>query len=653
MTLSKTKREQLLKQVCNEYDHALKYRQKRETKWSEVDDLYFGKKKKSLVSRANIHIPKLYGTIETFISKVDDPPYIYFEAMEEGDRPKAPKLNALLRYFSNKESWELKDILSKKQAALYGRTIYKKYSTSEEGFSDYLDVVDVLDFLIDPMAGGVTPIKSANYLGQDNIIRSKYQLQDDIYDSAAVKRLAKKLNSDSDADSSQSPHQQRRASLDLSEAVLTSQDSIRLTEWYTHFEGEKVYVLFSRDFMEAVRTLPLTDLIGADEFPFSAWGVFPNLSEFWTPGLGELMMETNKVQNIIVSQILDNNAYRNYGMKAVDVTKIPKKAQLTPRPGGVISVNGNPNEAIKDITFPDLSNALATYRMLDGIFDAEVGVTSQAKGTPNSKRMSATEFAGLLDQTADRLFTANKTYSNCLKRIAYLFLLGVEQNLSRNKRVRILGATGYEWKEVSAKDAKGNFDILISTGVSDEQNRNMERDRFREYLDRARQNERLNQKFLDEKEAQVAGMDQSEIQRLLNPEMEGNWEIIAEAAAENEEMLSKKVEPNRGSTSGHVQKHLDYVVNTDLPEKIRARILKHAQEEVNFVLKNADYNAKKMVTAMAAQQQPAPQVLQSQPQPQAQLSGPRPATPNFQPATSMPEQVRQSAIANAPVPPTI
>lgn len=645
MQLSKTKREALLTQVIEERSHALKYRQKRENKWAEVDDLYFGKKKASLVTRANIHIPKVYGTIETFISKTDDPPYIYFEAMEEGDRPKAPKLNALLKHFSNKEDWELKDIMAKKQAAMYGRTIYKKFSDSKGGFSDYLDVIDVLDYLIDPMAGGVSPMTSAKYMGQENLIRSKYELRDDIYDQAAVKRLARKLSADSEADSSQSPKQIRRSALNLSQAVLTSQDSLVLTEWYTHFEGEKYYVLFSPDYMEAVRVEKLSEIIGADEFPFASWAVYPTLSEFWTPGLGELMIETNKVQNIIMSQVIDNNAFRNYGMKAYDATKVPKKSQLTPRPMGIIGVNGNPNEIIKDITFPDLSNALATYRMLDGIFDSEVGMTSQAKGTPNTKRMSATEFAGLLDQTADRLFTANKTYSNCLKRVAYLFLIGVEQNLKRNQRVRILGAGGYEWKEVSAKDAKGQFDILISSGITEEQNKNMERDRFREYLRDARANERLNQKFLDEKEAQVMGMDQGEIERLLNPEMEGDWEIIAEAAAENEEMLSKDIKPNKGATSGHVQKHLDYVMKTDLPDKIRSRVLKHAQEEVGFVLKNVEYNASKVITQRAqagvVAQQPVP------------TSGPRPASPQFAPATSMPEQVRQTAIANAPVPPTI
>ena len=270
MSLSKTKREQLLTQVIEEYEHALKYRQKRENKWAEVDDLYFGKKKTSLVSRANIHIPKVYGTIETFISKVDDPPYIYYEAMEEGDRPKAPKLNALLTHFSNKESWELKDILAKKQAAMYGRTVYKKYSDSKDGFSDYLEVIDVLDFLIDPMAGGITPMTSAQYMGQDGIVRSKYQLKDDIYDSAAVKRITRELTADSETDTSRSPKQIRRSALGLSQAVLTSQDSVVLTEWYTHFEGEKVYVLFSYDYKEAVRVEPLKEIIGSEEFPFAS-----------------------------------------------------------------------------------------------------------------------------------------------------------------------------------------------------------------------------------------------------------------------------------------------------------------------------------------------------------------------------------------------
>ena len=84
-TIKKEKQEEIIRQCIEEYDHALEYREKRETDWLSIDELYYGKKKKSLVTRANIHVPKMQGTIETFLSKIDDSPFIRYEAMEEAD----------------------------------------------------------------------------------------------------------------------------------------------------------------------------------------------------------------------------------------------------------------------------------------------------------------------------------------------------------------------------------------------------------------------------------------------------------------------------------------------------------------------------------------------------------------------------------------
>ena len=55
--------DKLVDQSSREYDHCLKYRNQREAAWTAVDDMYFGNKKKSLVSRANVHLPVLQGNV--------------------------------------------------------------------------------------------------------------------------------------------------------------------------------------------------------------------------------------------------------------------------------------------------------------------------------------------------------------------------------------------------------------------------------------------------------------------------------------------------------------------------------------------------------------------------------------------------------------
>lgn len=658
----------IVDQACREYDHALEYRSQREPAWNTVDEMYFGKKKKSLVTRANIHLPILQGTIETWVSKVDDPPTIAYDPQEEGDKPKAANMTGLVRHDARVGYWDLKDLLNKRVAGLYGRAIFKKFSDSQGGFTDYLEVVDPLDFLIDPQAGGLVPFELAHYCGQDNIIRTKSQLSNaDLYDQEAVAAIMGKLQSDGDVDTRYSAMQARRASLGLSNAVYLSEDAAVLTEWLTTYEGKRYYCFFSRQYKRAVRCVPLKELYKSDEFHFASWAVFPHPFEFWTPGIGEIFKEINQVQNILVSQVLDNNAFRNYGMKIYDQTKITNPALLDPKPMGKVPVNGNPKDVVMDVAFPSIVDSLDLMSFLNTSFSRDSGVNDQSKGMPNSKRMSATEFAGLLDQVADRFFTVNRTYRECYRRIGELYYLGVEENMTQERRVKVLGTAGFEWRKVTKHDLKGNFDVAVTTDSTEEQAKQMERASFQAYVAQARENPRLNQAFLDEKEAKIMGFQDDELGRLLNPEMEGDWVVLAEAAAENEDMLSKEVEPNKGATAGHVQKHLDFARKTNgLNDKIVDRIIKHAASEIDYAAENEIRKAKDLVekkvnALLIAEQQPQPapaapaanalppgatQITQVPPDPATMMAPPMPPMPGGMD----PEAVRQMAIATAPQP---
>lgn len=669
-SISKQDKKQLVDQSHEEYQHALEYRAKREDTWRDIDDLYFGKKRKSLVTRANIHIPKLQGTIETFLSKVDEAPFIEYEEATLQDKPQAKMMNGLIRRQRNIDDWDLVDTLGKKEAALYGRTIYKKFAyTSDSAFVDAFSIVDVLDFLIDPLAGGLKPFQNCNYCGQDNIIKSIHDLEnDDKYDQEAVKKMAKELTSDSEADNKYNSKAARRRSLGLSQAVLVKNKSIRLVEWYTRYKGEWYYVLFSPEHKKAVRCDTLEGAIGFDELPFASWAPFPRSIEFWTMGLGDLLAEPNRVQNILMSQILDNNAYRNYGMKAYDATKVNNPEMLTPRPMGKIPVNGNPNDIVKDITFPEINNAISAFNLMEQVFARETGVPGQAKGMPNSKRMSATEFSGLLDQVADRFFTANKIYTHALRRIAYLYHLGVMAHMRQPQKIKILGAKdGHKETDVRGSDVKtqARLDALINTGAQKEANKNMMRDRFIEFVNSASELGIPNTKFLTEKFAQVMGLNQAEIDRLMSENPDTDWEILAAAEQENEELLRKDVEPNKSATAQHIERHLDFIRGSnDLDADVKERVLRHVRDEVEFVKKNEQLRVNKIIQEetrkgardgirQAAQnpnqppptQQQAPQPQAPQPQAPQDLQAPAPQMP---PATTTQEAVRFDAIRNAP-----
>jgi len=630
--LSKTETAKIVEQSYQEYNHGLKYREQREPAWNTVEDLYFGKKKKSLITRSVIHVPKMQGTIDVFLSKIDNDFFAEFKPQTEADSMKAKKLNVFLMNTMENEEWNFVDLMGKKEGALYGRAIFKKYATSVGGYTDYFELVDVLDFVIDPLAGGLRPFKYARYCGQDNIIRSIYELKDkDQYDQAAVKRMAKTMNSDRDVDNRYESKALRRSALNLTDAVYIDQKSVRLVEWYTHYKGEKWQVLFSPEFKEAVRVKKLKDVFDHNEFPFRSWAPFPRAHEFWTPGLGELLAEPNKVQNIILSQMLDNNAYRNYGMKAYDKNLVINPADLTPRPMGKVPVNGNPREVIMDIQFPSLDNALGVYQTVDTICARETGVTDNAKGIPTSKRMSAREYVGLLDEVTDRFLTTNKSYKYAMKDILKMFISNVEQFMTESTQVKLLGSEGYElvkFKGAELKDCK--FDIVVKAGVDDEQELQVMRDQLIDFRAANLENPRVNQKFLDEKIAKLVGFKDSEIKRLLSPELEGDWETLAEAASENEQMLEKDVDPNKSATTAHIQKHLDFISRTDaLTDEQRTRIMKHVDAEIPYAQENAARQVKDLLggaNKIAANMNPAEAA--GVPNPQAIRQGSPPAPPN-------------------------
>lgn len=653
----------LIAQCVSEYNHALEYRRKRETKWRLVDEFYFGKKRPSIVTQANIHVPIVHGAVETFVSKVDDPPYIMYQPQRVQDQQAAVYVNASKDFDYENNEWELTDISGKKLGAKYGRTIYKKYSTNEDGFKDYFQVMDVLDFGIDPMAGGADPMRYAKYMFHDNIVKSVTDLADPMYDKEAVISMATLLLTDSTVDNRYASRQQRRQNLNLSMAVMTSAESIKLTEHYTTFNGIRYKVLLSIDFQEAVLIQKLEDICLDAEWPFATWALYPDPLEFWTPGIGELMLESNMVQNTLQSQMLDNITNRNYGMMAFDMKKVANRKDLTFRPNGRIGVNGDPRDSVSAITPPDITPAIQYYNQYTTTMDAETGVNKNAKGAPNSKRMSATEFAGLIEQTADRFFAANRTYKSCMKRVAMLYYKGLLKNLDESRAIAVLGSDGgLKWVKMTKTDitTEASFSIKIQTGALAENQNQLEREQKMKFVVENRENARVNQKMLDEVAALASGFTTQDLPRLLNPELEGEWDIISEAYAENEELMKRDSEPNRAATIGHVQIHMNFAKRApELTEKQRKRIMKHAEAELKYVAQNEEDSVRDALQKQRSRgirqvrEGTAEGLTLSAPPPSGAVmnaieSTPNPLIPQLPPEG--PEQVRQAAIAGAPQP---
>jgi hypothetical protein len=115
----------------------------------------------------------------------------------------------------------------------------------------------------------------------------------------------------------------------------------------------------------------------------------------------------------------------------------------------------------------------------------------------------------------------------------------------------------------------------------------------------------------------------------MDIENEGNREIISEAAKENQDIFNgEEVDLNRGATTAHIQKHIDFAYEKDLTDEIRAKIIEHIQGEIPIAQKNAMRKAAALVS-MGGQVPPGQPGQQMQP-------GQAPQAPGMQPPVNQP-----------------
>ena len=154
--------------------------------------MYYGKKAASTESRANVDLGRMQEFVHTLLSKIDNPLVFKFVKRKESQLKRVARLNALRTIDQNNDAWDIKDLVGKKQAIIYGRAIYSYYADSENGYNPHLEPVDVYDFLIDPSAGGID-IEKAMYLGNYGVVKTRRELEEGkkkgIYNKPAVSSI--------------------------------------------------------------------------------------------------------------------------------------------------------------------------------------------------------------------------------------------------------------------------------------------------------------------------------------------------------------------------------------------------------------------------------------------------------------------------------
>ena len=554
-------------QSINEIDIARTYKNGKVKSWQSNESMYYGVKETSEDSRANISLGRMQEFVHTLLSKIDNPLVFKFTKRKPSQLSRVELLNSLRRFDADRNFWDLKDIVGKKQGIIYGRAVYAYYASSDEGYQSNLENVDVYDFLIDPACGGID-IENAFYMGRWGVVKTIKDLKDGvknkIYNKEAVSRLIE--SGGNSTEENQEETNKRSRSYDqetIGDKENNNHNKFKLWEWFTTFEGERYYILMDNS-GQWIRCEKLSDMFSCNTWPFWTWAAFPDLTEFWTPSYCDYARDLFLAQDASIGQMLDNADAINKPMRAVDVSAIDDVTKLKYRKDGIIPVKKGVdiNRAYQTVITPSINTPIQVFEILEGIQEKASGVTAQAKGTSDEKGKVGI-YQGNEAAMADRFGLLNKSYSFGYKRFAKLYENGVKDHLIKKIAIEILGPNGVEVKQISKRDLykKGDeYGITVEASNAEMMASKQDRNEKLAFLASEVNNPMINKKKSFEMRALISGLSEEDVRQLLDTNSYGNEKLISEADRDLESLLMGEViEINDAANNQYKQRMVDYL----------------------------------------------------------------------------------------------
>lgn len=552
------KRAEIVKQALQEIAHADHHKRKKIPNWHRNEQIYYGKKQRADDSRANVELGRAQEFVHTLLSKIDNPLTFKFTKRKLSQLKRVARLNSLKEFDGQRNFWDLKDLVGKKQAIIYGRAIFFYHATPN--YAPHLENVDVYDFLVDPTAGGID-IEQAKYLGRYGVVKSKKDIKKGPYIKSEVDLLLSgEGNSEHQIDQDK---RERDRALNTEEKKLDNQGDYTFWEWFTTYEGDRYYLLMDNG-GRCIRCEPLKEVFESELYPVWTYAAFPDLTEFWTPAYLDYVREIFMAQAVSINQMLDNAERVNKPQRAIDTGAIQDLAELKYKKDGYIRMNPGTNidQALKLVQVPSIETPIAVFNILEGIQEKAMGVSAAEKGLAETDGR-ATIYEGNRQTAADRYGLLNKSYSYGYRRFATLYENGVREHLNKKVAVDILGPEGIEVENVSKRDIfrkDDHFAVMVEASDAEMSISENKKRTMLAFLSAHLQSPIINQKKSVEIQAHISGLNEQEIRELLDVSEFGDAQIMSEAERDIEDLLDGKIlRPNRMANTAYKQRIVNYV----------------------------------------------------------------------------------------------
>jgi len=427
--------EKLLSEHRKEKEESYDFKKRRFSQWNENYTLYRDRiETNRLTQRQAINIPIMRETIQTWISKIDEPPELTFKARGKTNKHKNGEIitGEMWNYYFDKLKLDILDNTDKKIVGLQGRS-FKIAGLNRGKF--FIDIIDPYDIEISPRAN-VLDLNSAQYLIRTNIFRPLREvLANKKYTQDGKNMLKGYLQSKEGLIKSRDTYDaylekvQRLKDLgaenydeyNVSEVIVELNESYKLV-WDNKTNQYKRHLIVIGADRAVLYNKPLKEAIGLNRLPIVSWADDPDLNDIWCDGKGDSVRTINKTVNMYISQDLENRTYRNFGMYFFNTLngQFQPKA-FDPKPFGMYGVPGNPQDILQQVRIEPLNDTTQQIGFLKDMIQSSVAQTPTERGEQTKSRTTLGEVELNLSQSQGRNSVAAKQYRRAWEEIGEIF----------------------------------------------------------------------------------------------------------------------------------------------------------------------------------------------------------------------------------------
>jgi len=475
------------------------YRERRQMDWLENYTLYRDKVTiNRLTQRQSVNVPLMKQTVRTLLKDVDDMPVLYFENLDN-DKQAEVFQNEYWKWTVSSNKMDLQDIVDKRQVFLFGRS-FDQWQVIDGKIKQ--TVQDPEDILVSRHADPFD-LNSSRYLIHTHIFVPLTTLKNNPdYDQAEIRKLEKfyattmgilKVKDNQQMATEKNRKMEEMGVPDVDSPVL-GETYVELSMHFVYRENEKddkgneldeqLFLYIEADDQVILMKKALEKVIGPTEdnywrnhFPYVSWADDLERQDFWSDGIGDIVRGSNIILNSWFSQKVENRTLRNFGMNyfnSSDVDFMPQT--FNPVPWGWYPIPGNPNDMIKRVEIPDISDSLDDMNFVMGLVERASGATATQQGVQTERKTTLGEVELTLSEAKERVKGMSKFYTPAWQQRGEIFLKLLEAAGDKIDAVRIYkkgkNTSDIYSREVGPKDWKTKLGYRVKVWSQDEKTAN-------------------------------------------------------------------------------------------------------------------------------------------------------------------------------------